>query len=226
MNLKIDFPQPVLFEVEKAPTDTTEHLPAVWNALEAITSPKLIDRQAGLDQLIEIGAPRLSPLAASVLAMRISDPDVQLRSCIVRALGEMLLPSSDELTAPLVRQHLKAVCAGWTREDILFLLEVVDHDPHALPATSALLNLCSRSGKLLTEIIVDRKVFVGLRQQAIDLIGRVGFLEAVPSLERLADRLASRSGRQQKMPFAPVSEFSEEILIPGLQAALTLLQAY
>ena len=46
------------------------------------------------------GALNLSPLAASVLAMRISDPDVHLRASIVRDLDEVFLPTSDEILDP------------------------------------------------------------------------------------------------------------------------------
>lgn len=226
MTLEIDLPQLALFELEYAPSGTAERFPAVWQALEAITSPNLTDRQAGLNQLIALDVIRLSPLVASVLAMCLSDPDIQLRTRIVCALGDVLLPTADEMLAPQVRQHLKVVCASWTRENVMLFLEVVDSDPQALVATSALLNLCSRSGKQLTEIMIDRKVSVVLRKRAIDLIGRVGFLEAIPSLERLSDRLAARSQGQQKMPFAPPGEPGEEILISGLQATLTMLRAY
>jgi len=149
MTLEMDLPQLALFELEFAPSSTAERIPAVWQALEAMTSPNLIERQAGLEQLIAIGAPQQSPLAASVLAMRISDSDVQLRSRIVYALGEVLLPTVDEIPVLLVRQHLKSVCENWAIEDITLLLEVVDHDPETQIAASALLNLCSRSGKIL-----------------------------------------------------------------------------
>ncbi|MEN8172375.1 MAG: hypothetical protein ABFS03_05785 [Chloroflexota bacterium] len=226
MTIKIDFPQPVLFDLENAPADTKDVLPAIWHALEATTSPNVMDRQAGLDQLLAEDVLRVSPLVASVLLMRISEPDIQLRTRTVHALGEVLLHKTDQIPSYLVRQHLKHICLGWKCEHINLLLEVVDQDPLTLDAISALLTLCSQSGKLLSEIMIDRKVPVVLRQQAIDLIGRVGFLEAIPSLERFVERLTSRSERQKKMPFAPVNEFSEEILIANLKKALLMLQTY
>jgi hypothetical protein len=221
MTLEIEIPQLALFEQVQTPSGITEHYSTIWQALEATTSHNATDRQAGLDHLIASDAPRLSPLIAAVLAIRLSDPDIQLRTRIVYVLGDVL-----EMPAPQVRQHLKGAMVNWTRDNIVFLLEVVDYEPQASAATAALLNLCSQAGELLTEIMADRKVPVSLRQQAIDLIVRVGFLEAIPRLERLTNRLISRSQGQQKMPFAPSCGHGEEVLTPVLRAALATLQTY
>jgi hypothetical protein len=221
MTLETEMPQLALFEQVQMPAGITGNYSAIWQALEATTSHNATDRQAGLDQLIASGAPRLSPLIAAVLAIRLSDPDIQLRTRIVYVLGDVL-----EMPAPQVRQHLKGAMVNWTRDNIVYLLEVVDYEPQATAATAALLNLCSQAGELLTEIMADRKLPVSLRQQAIDLIVRVGFLEAIPRLEKVANRLISRSKGQQKMPFAPTCDHGEEVLAPVLQEALATLQAY
>jgi hypothetical protein len=57
------------------------------------------------------------------------------------------------------------------------------------------------------------------------LIGRVGYLDALPALERLLARLESRLHGQQAMPFAPKSSLEEAELLPDLQLTLTLLRS-
>jgi hypothetical protein len=57
------------------------------------------------------------------------------------------------------------------------------------------------------------------------MIGRVGYLDVLPTLERLANRLEARLSGQQTMPFVKVNEDDEAILLPEIRQALHLLQA-
>jgi hypothetical protein len=56
-------------------------------------------------------------------------------------------------------------------------------------------------------------------------IGTVGYLEAIPALERLAARLEARLSGQQAMTFAPPSQSEENELLPIVRSVLHLLQA-
>ena len=218
------FPQLGLFEFEKTATGTAELFPAVWRALEGSASPDVIDRNRGLDDLISLDAPRLSPLVAYMLATRLVDPNIKFRRRVIQTLGDIILNSNGDKMPIEVRRHLKAHCAVVGRGTVLSVLEVADFDPEIESQIAAIFNLCSHSGAILTELIADRKVPVLLRQQAIFYIGKVGFIEAIPRLERLADRLTSRGNGQKRMSFAPPNEPDESTLLNGVQIALEQLK--
>ncbi|MBM3144454.1 MAG: hypothetical protein FJ010_05655 [Chloroflexi bacterium] len=218
------FPQLGLFEFDSTITGTAELFPAVWRALEGIASPDVSVRIRSLDELIALDAPRLSPLVAYVLATRLIDPSVKFRMRVIEALGNIISNGNGESLPLEVRRHLKAHCAVIGRGTVLAMLEVAELEPSVESQIAAIFNLCSHSGAILTELMSDRRVAVSLRRQAIHFIGRVGFIEAIPYLERLAERLSARSNGQKKMSFAPPTEPDESTLLTSTQAALTLLQ--
>lgn len=174
---------------------------------------------------MELDAPRLSPLVASILATRLVDPDFDLRFRVVRALGEVLSPSDPAKGTPEpVRLHVKFYLSHMRRREVYSLLQVADQYLAAESDVAALLNVCSYAGVALADIVSDRKASLATRRQAINFIGRVGFIDAIPALEKLAERLESRMNGQQTMPFAPPSESDEKALLPAVQAALALLE--
>jgi len=217
------FPQLGLFEFEKTATGTAELFPAVWRAMEGIASPDANVRDQSLDELISLDAPRLSPLVAYMLATRLVDPNIKFRKRIIQTLGDIISNANREKMPLEVRRHLKAHCAVVGRGTVLAMLEVADFDPSVESQIAVIFNLCSHSGAILTELIADRKVPVLLRQQAIYYIGKVGFVEAIPRLERLADRLTSRRNGQKRMSFAPPNEPDESTLLEEVQIALQQL---
>jgi hypothetical protein len=77
----------------------------------------------------------------------------------------------------------------------------------------------------LIEIVNDRKKPVEIRQAAIRIIGVVGYIEAIPSLDRLSSRLEARMNGQRSMPFAPPSEKTEVDLLVTIREALASLRA-
>ena len=218
------FPQLGLFEFDKITTGTAELFPAVWSALEGIASPDTSVRHSSLDELIALDAPRLSPLVAYMLATRLVDPSLKFRMRVIETLGDIVSNGTGENPPLEVRRHLKAHCTVIGRGTVLAMLEVADLDPSVETQIAAIFNLCSHSGAILTELMADRRVPVPLRRQAIHFIGRVGFIESIPHLDRLADRLTSRSNGQKRMSFAPPSEPDENTLLTAVQAALTMLQ--
>jgi hypothetical protein len=88
-----------------------------------------------------------------------------------------------------------------------------------------LLNACPYAGNHLADILADRSKTLNIRKQAAHYIGRVGYLAAVPALERLQTRLESRLSGQQAMPFAPPMGTDEVELLPFVRETLAVLRA-
>ncbi len=220
--------QPLLFEFSQdASTGAMELFPAVWNAVEALAAPEAATRLAALDRLSKICAPRLSPLVAYSLATRLIDPDLTVRGRVVEILGDVLSKDAAGNAAPeAVRHHLTNTLAQMRTRSIFALLEVALHQQCLENSIALLLNACPYAGGHLANILSDRKDPVAIRLQAVRLIGMVGFLDAIPVLERLEARLLSRQSGQQSMPFAPPSGPDESDLLPAVQATLNLLRSH
>ncbi len=217
--------QQMLFDFADTATGAIEFFPEVWSAAEKITSPELMVRRDALDRLIVLDAPRLSPLVAYLVATRIFDPDLELRYKVVDVLGKILSPrETGKLAPPAVRLHLKEYCLQMGDRGFIHLLEVADAYPESESKVAALFNLCSQSGENLAKMMSDRRIPIAIRRQAIIYIGRVGFLEAIPALEKFESRLESRMNGQKSMPFAPPSASDENSLLPVVQTTLTLLK--
>jgi HEAT repeat protein len=218
--------QLLLFDPENTTTDALELFPAVWSATQALTARQSAQRRAGLKQLDELGAARVSPLVAYVLVTRISEPLVALRAEVVRELGKIFQADQDGRSAPeAVLQTLKTYLASMRTREIFALLEVAQFEPAREEQVIKLLSYCPFAGRHLASILMERSAPFGVRQLAASLIGKVGYLDAVPDLERMKDRLESRVKGQQAMPFAPPLDHEEVALLPTLKSALNMLQA-
>lgn len=218
--------QPHLFNFSDSTTGVMELFPTVWTALEQLISNDIDERLGGLDRLLALNAHKLSPLVAYVLATCLADPNIMLRFEIVQTLGG-LLSRDDAKVNPTdaVLQSLKAFLSKMRQRNIYALLEVADYYPSSISNVAALLKACSHAGGTLSDIFSDRKIPIGIRRQAITFSGIVGFLDAIPALERLAGRLESRMSGQRLMPFAPPADDSEKSLLPTTQTALSVLSS-
>jgi HEAT repeat protein len=215
----------MLFDFSDSATGVAELFPSVWCALEDFTASNAEVRHRALDRLLEIGAHRLSPLVAYVLATRLDDHDIEIRFRVIQALGDVLSPQDPSMEAPEpVRQHIKFYVSQMRRRNIYALLQVAEHKISAESSVAVLMNACSYAGNALIDIFTDRKTSIAIRRQAVVFVGRVGFLDAIPALEKLADRLAARVNGQSAMPFAPPTETDDKSLLPAVQTALTLLR--
>jgi len=218
--------QLLLFNPETTSTDALELFPAVWSATQALTARQSAQRRAGLEQLGELGAARVSPLVAYVLVTRISEPLVALRAEVVRELGKIFRSGQDGRSAPeAVLQTLKTYLASMRTREIFALLEVAQFEPAREEQVIKLLSYCPFAGRHLAAILMERSAPFGVRELAASLIGKVGYLDAVPDLERMKDRLESRVKGQQAMPFAPPLDHDEIALLPTLKSALNMLEA-
>lgn len=218
--------QPTLFELGEVASGAVEFFPAVWCAVESLMSPDLLARQQGLIQLIELRAARFSPLIVAILASRLTEPDLDLRRKIACILGDILTVDNSGRTAPeLVRQFLVHSLGQMRQRPIYSLLEVSVSDPQAQATIARLLNACPYAGRHLADILSDRKMPLIVRREAAHFIGLVGYLDAIPTLERMEARLDARVSGQQSMPFAPPGQPDEADLLPEIRAALLNLRA-
>lgn len=216
--------QPRLFDVSDPSPATLELFPEIWQATEALVSPQVEHRRAALDRLLELDAPRFSPLVAYVLATRLIDPDLELRQRVVSALGEVYALQENRSTADSVRQYIRGYLLQLSRRGLLPILEVAHVYPGTESAIAGLLNASPQVGDLLSEVITDRKIDLELRRQAIHFIAKVGYLQAIPALERLQERIEMRLHGQKTMPFASAYESDESNLLSAVQAALAILR--
>jgi hypothetical protein len=220
------FVQPALFELGDTSSGTLELMPKLWFAAEALSSPNETDRRAGLEVIIEKRAARLSPLLSYLVFTRITDPDLDLRKSVVEELAHVLGPDEQGLPAPQqVRVNLYTHLTKMDKNHISALLQVADYDPSAESQVEILIKVCTLSGNHLAEIVCDRSMPLKMRELAVVMIGRIGYLDAQSTLQRLANRLEAKVNGQQIMPFKSVNGYDEATLLPEIRTALELLSA-
>lgn len=217
--------QPTLFTLEES-IGNVELFPAVWSAAEDLVIPDGEMRRQGLDRLLALNAPRFSALVVYLLATRISDPDLSIRTKIVQTLAAVLSPDDNGHPAPEnVRNTLTTYLAQMRQRPVFCLLEALLFDPSLEWYVTRLLDGCPYAGTHLVDILADRRVSFAIRERAAQAIGWVGYLDTLPALERLASRLEARLNGQQTMPFAPPATPDEVDLLPAIRSTLALLRA-
>ena len=181
--------------------DVSEFEPSqeIWQAAERLASPSGAERDAALDYLVRQNAPRKSPLIAYILATRISDPDLEVRSHIVKALGGVVtVDGQGEHAADQVIIQLQGFLAQLSKEQVLSLLEVSGQYLTAEESLIEIFKLCSYAGDKLGVIVNDQKQPIAIRQTAIYFCGEVGFLESVSILRELIQRVEKRNQNQSR----------------------------
>jgi hypothetical protein len=203
--------------------DNADKSHVVWGAAEALTSPDLETRHVGLRQLVDQDAVRHYPLIAYLLISRLAEPDIALRAQVVEALADVVIPNghgepADAPSFPILTTHLTEMR---TRQ-IYALLQVADFDKSSEAKVVGLLDYCSFAGGHLADILTNRMIPLTLRKQAVHFIGRMGYLDAAPTLERMAARLESRCNGRSEL--AEID--SEDVaLLSLIRSALDLLRA-
>lgn len=182
-----------LVTFEGDPGDNADKSHVVWGAAEALTSPDLETRHGGLKQLVDQDAVRHYPLIAYLLISRLAEPDIALRAQVVEALADVVIPNghgepAEAPSFPVLTTHLMEMR---TRQ-IYALLQVADFDKSSEAKVVGLLDYCSFAGGHLADILSNRMIPLTLRKQAAYFIGRMGYLDALPCLERAAAKLESR----------------------------------
>jgi hypothetical protein len=213
-----------LYSLDDTDTDVIEPLPELWEALEAFTCSDLNTRRAGLDRLALLDVTLRSPLAAYILATRLDDPDLSLRTRVVQMLGDVLQPECDgAVTAAGVRLQLGAYLAKMRTRQIYALLQVAEADPSTVEPIACLLNHCPYGGAQLVDVAADRHVSLSIRRLAVEFIARVGYLDTQPALERQCARLEARLNGHN------LNELTEQdgeiFLLPVILQALDALRS-
>jgi hypothetical protein len=217
--------QPTLFDFSDTSSGAVELFPAVWCAAEELTSPEVETRRNALERLTALNAFRLSPLMAYLAATRILEPDLMVRKRIVQLLSEVLAPDEmGRLSPDAVIKHVTALLKQMRTRQIVAILQVAALDAASEAAAARLLNACPFGGSQLACLAGDRKSPMEIRKQAAHMVGLVGYLDALPALERLETRLIARLKGQQSMPFAPASGPDEGELLPAVQKAIQVLR--
>jgi hypothetical protein len=205
--------------------EQVELFPEVWSAAEKVVSPDLQLRWEGLESLLLLNAHRYSPLVLYLLCTRIGDPDIDLRARIVEALADVIQPDLNGKPAPdNVRVILLDYFSGIRTRQIYGLLQILVVYPTLEESVSRLINACSYANHQLVDIVNERTKPLEIRQVAIRIIGAVGYVEAIPALDRLSARLEARMNGQRAMPFAPPSEKTEVDLLVTIRETLTSLR--
>lgn len=202
-----------------------EFLPNLWSAAEAFTSSDLETRSEGLNRLISSGSVRAYALVAYLLYSRLTEADIELRTRIVGSLADVLLPREDQTTVNVVTA---SALVSWLSEmrsrQIWSLLQVAEYDKNSAHSVAALLECCSYAGEHLAEILADRQTPLTIRKQAADYIGRLGYLDALPTLERMVSKLDQR--RSNREDYGQTVDDSDECsLLPLIRSALVVLTA-
>ncbi len=213
-----------LFGYGESVTNIVELFPVVWQATENLTSPEAATRQHGIDILLELGAQKVSPLVAYMIATRVNDPEINIRRRVVYVLADLIIVDPSNKQSP---DEVRRVVINYLHninEPVVFgMLEVAVADPKVEKSLYHIFNTCSYVGKYLGEIATQWKNPMPIRQKAIYFIGIVGYLEAMPMLERLYNRLEARQNGQYLMSFAPPSIKSDDDLLPYVRFAMDQL---
>jgi hypothetical protein len=214
-----------LFVYGEPVENINEVLPVVWNATESLASPDAVTRQHGIDALLELGAQRVSPLVAFMIAACLNDRNIYIRRRVIYILADLINREPGIRSTPEnIRKTITNYLHNMGEETIFGLMEVAVIDPLAEKSIYHLLNTCPFAGKFLGNILTEWKNPLTIRQKAIHFVGLVGYMEALPVLERLLDRLEARHRGQYAMTFAPASIKSDEDIMPYLRIAIEQLK--
>jgi hypothetical protein len=216
-----------LFVSGEPPENIAELLPVVWNATECLASPDVLTRQHGIDIILEIGAHKESPLVAFMIATRLGDENIYIRRRVIYILSELITwEPANRQDEDVIRLTVTNYLHTMSENMIFGLLEVAVMDSGAEKPIYDILNACPFAGKYLGNILVEWKNPLVIRQKAIYFIGKVGYTEMLPVLERLLDRLETRKNGQFSMSFAPSTSRSDEDIMPYLRIAINQMRSH
>jgi hypothetical protein len=216
-----------LFAYGEPPKNIVELFPAMWQAAEQLTSPDPINRQRGMDAILELGAHKVSPLVAYMMATCLNDPDLYIRRRVAFILADLITGEWNGKQMPEnVRVTVSNFLHNMNEATVVGLIEVSVADPQADQAIYHLFNTCPYVGRYLGDLLTQWKNPLPIRQKAIYFIGLVGYLESLPTLERMINRLEARQNGQYAMAFAPPSSKTDDELLPFLRIAINQLNAH
>jgi hypothetical protein len=104
-----------------------------------------------------------------------------------------------------------SVLSAMRTRQVFALLQVAEYDKSAEAGVIDLLSCCSFAGCHLSEILSNRDIAQDIRKQAAFYIGQIGYLDALPVLERMASRLESRRDEEDSL-ILPVLQYAVQLL--------------
>ncbi len=224
-DLSAQLAQPPLLDLSDSSSGSIELFPRIWSAAEAWVSGDTAVRWRALDSIEATQAARLSPVIAHLLAPAVTEPDLGLRTRVIQILGSVLSADENGRPAPEpVRQTLRRTLSQMRTRQVYAILQAVVADPGCTQAAARLFNACPYAGNHLSDILVDRQAPMELRYAAVRMIARVGYLDTIPTLERIQTRLEARKSGQTTLPFAPTTADAEAALLEEVEQALHILR--
>jgi DNA-binding protein Fis len=185
--------QPELLGLQETYAGDYELSQSIWNAAESLSSPHRDIRSTGLDFIEQSDAASYLPLIAYLLSTRITDPDLQFRARVVKILAKTMHPDNlNEEVHEDVRQLLYNSLSQMQEQQVCALLEVVEFDVSLHPVVPVLLNQCSYAGQYLANLLSRRRISLDIQKLALEYIGQIGYLDALPILKRLEKRLKTK----------------------------------
>ena len=225
-NLHKPVTQPRLFSLGEASSGIAELFPEIWSATEDLSNPNPSVRRLALEYLEGSGAARISPLVVYIIATRLDDSDLEVRMRVVKILGEVLAPDTLGNRAPdMVISCLTHDLGNMRTRQVFAILQALVHQTELTQHIIRILNTCPFAGNHLMEMANSRKVPLDMRRKAIWLIGQIGYLEALPALERMQIRMETRLTGQQSMPFAPPMGVDDIELLEDVKSTISSLQS-
>lgn len=197
---------------------------------EMFVSTHIEERRRGFALLFGSEAARRSTLTPQLLASRVDEPDLNLRAEIVQALADYFEIRGRQYRYPAeIRVAVVGHLRKFERPQVLALLDLqrAARDGAVKLKAESLACVLERIPNVsvhLSRIAGERSVVLGLRCAAIELIGAVGFMDALPALEGLEARLEGRRAGQLPMTFAPSDNPDDQHLLPALKETLQLLR--
>jgi hypothetical protein len=200
-------------------------LPDLWVLAEGLADPDDEKRLEALQDPLLQSSARRSPLIAQMLVARLFDQGASNRSVAIKLLAKVLdRDEKGEYPPARVRSAVLQALTQFGPTVISTLVLAAVEDNSSADAVGTLVNVIPNAGKVLKEIASDRGQAIELREGAIILIGKIGFIDAVQELERIRNRIESRMNGQRMMPFAPPAREDEEKLLPEIRKVLSSIQ--
>ncbi|NIM93965.1 MAG: hypothetical protein GTO18_09675 [Anaerolineales bacterium] len=220
MNIQKD-----MFEVRRLKELPSRRRGELMLALEGLMAVDVHMRVDSFSRIMEMDAHRRSPLASGLLALRVKEPDLHLRARIVECLADCLGASREDVRPPeSVQIIVRSVLSEMGEGEVRSLLRLIIRSDLLKEPVCIILDQCSLSGDILLEILANHNNDIPLRVAAAEMIGMIGYIEAMSTVDSIEKRLMDRSDDQLSMAFAP--RFSEEIsiLLPVLKRTLEELE--
>ena len=225
-----ELPQPISHQpqllVLEGSIGAVELFPAVWKALEDLTTDDESLRSAALEQIAAMNAARISPVVSYFLVTRIVEPVLEIRSRVVEILSSVLTIDEEGYPAPEdVRNSLRLYLAAIRTRQIYALLQVSAEYNELESCVTLLLSASSFGGNHLVSILEERKNPIEIRKQAAIMIAQVGYIYTLPALEKIAGRLEANLAGQKAMSFITEKNSTEVDLLPFVEDAINALKS-